>query len=121
MKTIKINQKCNFWKIIFLNFPKSVENRFRQVPQVDLDLQNSNKIVKIAQIGKFRLNSIFFEIVSPKLFSYPFSNINKNLFLAKMDLFFHLFSRGDGFPNRWPDRTTETNELRNFIQNFVKK
>jgi len=26
-----------------------------------------------------------------------------------------------GFPNRWPDRTTETNELRNFIQNFIKK
>ena len=26
-----------------------------------------------------------------------------------------------GFPNRWPDRTTETNELRNFTQNFVKK
>ena len=26
-----------------------------------------------------------------------------------------------GFPNRWPDRTTETTELRNFTQRFVKK
>ena len=26
-----------------------------------------------------------------------------------------------GFPNRWPDRTTETNELKNFIQNFIQK
>ena len=43
VKTINTKQKYNFCKIIFQNFPKSVENRFRQVPQVDLDLQNSKK------------------------------------------------------------------------------
>ena len=36
-------------EIIFQNLPKSVENRFRQVPQVDLDLQNSKKNVKIVK------------------------------------------------------------------------
>ena len=37
---------------IFYFFWKSVENRFRQVPQVDLDLQNSKKIAKTPQNSK---------------------------------------------------------------------
>ena len=71
MKTVKINKKCNFWKIIFQNFPKSVENRFRQVPQVDLDLQNSKKIAKTPQNSKNRQTTqktIFLTVDLPLFF-----------------------------------------------------
>ena len=44
-----------FLKINFQNLPKSVENRFRQVPQVDLDLQNSKRIAKTPQNSQNRL------------------------------------------------------------------
>ena len=51
MKTISLSK--HIFQFSF-NFPKSVENRFRQVPQVDLDLQNSNKIAKTPQNSQNR-------------------------------------------------------------------